>query len=249
MAADVPNSTQITTSEVNQTPPVLPVGAAGTIPPAGAVPQAQVANANASAGAAAAVAAQQGQDLATDSGLGAKQEEARHEVDDEVIVWEGRYSMRNFLGRLIGMGVLSIAWIGLAFYTWGGYAHDGNAIYFLTIVTGIALGIFWLGLVRRIVLARYGHYYRLTNRRLFVSTGLFNRRRDQMELLHIQDVYTKQTFTGRMLGLGTVVVCSKEQTLPIVYLAGVDNPKHVMDLVWRQSRMERQGSAVQVDQV
>ena len=237
MATEVPNSTQITTAQVNRVPPELPIG--DTTP--GAATPAAANN--------AAVVVPQGADSTADSGEGAKQELARHEVDDELIVWEGRYSIRNFLGRLIGMGVLTIAWLGLAFYAWGGYTHEGNSIYLLTIFSGAALGVLWLLLLRRIILARYGHYYRLTNRRLFVSTGLFVRRRDQMELLHIQDVYTKQSFLGRILGLGTVVVCSKEQTLPVAYLAGVDNPKHVMDLVWRQSRMERQGAAVQVDQV
>ena len=52
--------------------------------------------------------------------------------------------------------------------------------------SGLILGIY------RMILARYSHYYRLTTRRLFVSTGFVHRRRDQMELLRVKDVFTRQ---------------------------------------------------------
>ena len=92
----------------------------------------------------------------------------------------------------------------------------------------------------RIIKAGYGHYYRLTTRRLFVSTGLMHRRRDQMELLRVKDVFTRQTLVERWLSLGTVVVVSNEKELPTFYLAGVNDPKRVMDLVWHCARAERE---------
>jgi len=172
-------------------------------------------------------------------------------IEGETPVWESRYAMKNFLGRLIGMGILSMAWLALAIYTWGGFrsADAGNGAKVLAVVTGVALAIMWLVLIRRMILARYGHYYRLTNRRLFVSTGLFLRRRDQMELLKVEDVYTRQTFTGRMLSLGTVVVVSKDPHYPVMYLTGVEDPKGVMDLVWHHARAERDRRSVKVDQI
>jgi hypothetical protein len=104
-------------------------------------------------------------------------------------------------------------------------------------------------IIYRIMLARFGHFYRLTTRRLFVSTGLMRRRRDQMELLHVKDVFTRQTLIERWLSLGTVVVVADDKELPIFYLAGVDDPKRVMDLVWNYARAERDNRSVRVDQV
>jgi len=165
-------------------------------------------------------------------------------VEGEEVIWEARYSMKNFIGRLITRTLLTLAWFGLAIYTWG-YNHSGMS--FLTILLGVVLVFVWLALGYRIVMARWGHEYQLTNRRLFVSTGLFRQRRDQMELLRVKDVFTRQTLLDGWLSLGTVVVVPAEAGLPTFYLAGVDDPKRVMDLVWHCARTEREGKSVQVD--
>jgi membrane protein YdbS with pleckstrin-like domain len=165
-------------------------------------------------------------------------------VEGEQVVWEARYSMKNFIGRLIFRLLLTLGWMALAIYTWG-EGHTTAAP--VTILLGIILGIVWIALLYRIVKAYYGHEYQLTNRRLFVSTGLLRRRRDQMELLRVKDVYTRQTLLDRWLSLGTVVVVSTEATLPTFYLAGVNDPGRVMDLVWHCARAEREGKTVQVE--
>lgn len=168
-------------------------------------------------------------------------------VDGETTVWEGRYALKNFVGRFTGTVLLTIGWAALAIFAWGSEGHTSLQI--PAGLTGVVLALIWLALIRRVILARYGHFYRLTNRRLFVSTGVFRRRRDQMELLRVQDVFTRQSIWDRMLSLGTVVVVSQEDQLPVTYLAGVDDPKGVMDLVWHHARAERDRRTVKVDQV
>ena len=162
------------------------------------------------------------------------------------MVWEGRYSMKNFIGRITFRALLTIAWIALAAYTWG---YDHEEIRVVTILAGIVLVLLWVALIYRIIQARYGHYYRLTTRRLFVSTGLFNRRRDQVELIKVNDVYTQQKLIERWLSVGTVVVKSSEPALPTCYLAGVNDPKEVMNTVWHYARAERDHRSVMVDRV
>jgi len=164
----------------------------------------------------------------------------------EEVVWEARYSLKNFIGRLAFRAILTVAWIALAVYTWGmGHTNVTPG----TILLGVVLGYLWLSIIYRIIRAYYGHKYQLTNRRLFVSTGLLRRRRDQMELLRIKDVYTRSTWLDRCFSIGTVVVVSDERSLPIFYLAGVHDPHAVMDLVWHHARAEREGTSVQVDNV
>ena len=170
--------------------------------------------------------------------------------EGEFNVWEGRYSFKNFFGRIAFRTLLTIAWIALAVYVWGTGSTQDRMIHFVTIISGVALLAFWLYLLWQVLLARLGHYYRLTNRRLFVSTGMFNRRRDQVELLNIKDVYTRQqSLFHRWFSVGTVVVESSEEKYPITYLTGVNDPKAVMDLVWHCARAEREGKAVQIDHV
>jgi len=168
-------------------------------------------------------------------------------VEGEVVVWEARYSKRNFIGRLMVRGALTVAWLVLAIYTWG-WGHENLAIPAWIALAVVA--VLWFALIYRMVQAHYSHYYRLTNRRLFVSTGIVNRRRDMMELLQIKDVFTRQqSLTERWLGLGTVVVVPNEKELPTFYIPGVDDPKQVMDLIWHHARSERDQRSVKVDHI
>jgi len=167
-------------------------------------------------------------------------------IEGEEVVWEARYAMKNFAGRLVVRTLLTVGWLALAVATWG---YDYGNLLILTVIAGLILAAFWLSLIYRIIQARFGHHYRLSTRRLFVSTGLMRRRRDMMELLKVKDVYTKQTLFERWLSLGTVVVVSSDREMPTYYVTGVDDPKRVMDLIWHHARAERDRRSVKVEQV
>jgi len=168
-------------------------------------------------------------------------------VEGEVVIWEASYSNRNFIGRFVARIILTVAWLGLAIHTWGmGNQHHAS----LTWIAGAIVGAFWLQFGIRVIQARYSHFYRLTNRRLFVTTGFWNRRVDMMELLSIKDVFIRQqNIFEHWLGLGTVVVEPSEKDIPTFYLPGVEDPKEVMDLIWHQARTERDQRSVKVDSV
>jgi len=167
-------------------------------------------------------------------------------IEGEEVVWEAQYAMKNFAGRLAIRTLLTVGWLALAVATWG---YDYGNLTILTVIAGIILAASWLSLICRIIQARFGHHYRLSTRRLFVSTGLMRRRRDMMELLKVKDVFTKQTLFERWLSLGTVVVVSSDRDLPTFYVTGVDDPKRVMDLIWHHARAERDRRSVKVEQV
>ena len=72
-----------------------------------------------------------------------------------------------------------------------------------------------------------------------MTTGFFQRRVDQLELIRIKDVYIQQSMIGDWLGIGNVVLISSEQTLPKAYLLGIDDPRRIMDLIWHHMRLEQ----------
>jgi hypothetical protein len=167
-------------------------------------------------------------------------------VEGEQVVWEARYSMKNFIGRLTLWTLATLGLLWLVSWMWThGHLQGAGAIAMAAL--GIGMGIAWLALLIRILQARYSHFYQLTTRRLFVTTGLFRRRRDQMELIGIKDVFERQTLAQRWLGVGTVVVVAPKAELPTFYLTGVNDPKRVMDLIWHYARAEREGKTVQVE--
>jgi hypothetical protein len=157
-------------------------------------------------------------------------------IEGEETIWEAHYSHKNFLGRIVLGAVLTLAWLVVAGYTWG--QGRGNGSFWATLL-GIGVLIYWVNLAYRWLRARRGHHYRLTTRRLFVTTGFFRRRVDQVELLRINDVYMQQSLIGDWLNIGNLVVISSEKTLPKALLLGIDDPRRIMDLIWHHMRMEQ----------
>jgi hypothetical protein len=169
------------------------------------------------------------------NGEAATPEAADPGLEGEETIWEGHYSAKNFIGRLIFAGSLTLAWLFLAGTKW----NNGQGWWFWIMLFGSGVGLYWLNLGIRYFQAYRGHHYRLTTRRLFVTTGFFQRRVDQIELLRIKDVYMQQSLIGDWLGIGNVVVISSEKTLPKAYLLGIEDPRRLMDLVWHYMRLEQ----------
>ncbi len=167
-------------------------------------------------------------------------------VEGEETVWEGYYSPKNFIGRMLIGGLLTLAWLYVAFRTWGTSNHV-SSIWALGL--GVGLALYWLNLGFRYLRASRGHHYRLTTRRLFVTTGFFRRRVDQIELIRLKDVYMQQSMIGDWLGIGNLVLISSEHTLPKAYLLGIENPRGLMDLVWHHMRLEQTQKTAEVRQV
>ena len=165
-------------------------------------------------------------------------------AEGELPVWEARYSKKNFIGRILLRAALTLVWGVVAISYWG---YDNANMYFPLWLLGIVVVGLWLELGYKIAMAHYGHFYRLTSRRLFVSTGVFRRRRDQVELIRVQDVFSQQNLFQRWLTVGDVVVISSDKAFPRIHLLGVDDPKHVMDLIFHNSRAERDTKTVKVE--
>lgn len=161
-------------------------------------------------------------------------------IEGEETVWEGHYSGRNFIGRMIFGGVLVAAWVVLLVYIWSSsQGNGGGGGLFWSIAGAVVVMLYWANLGYRFLRAHRGHHYRITNRRVFVTTGFFQRRVDQLELIRIKDVYIQQSMIGDWLGIGNVVLISSEQTLPKAYLLGIDEPRQIMDLIWHHMRLEQ----------
>jgi len=167
-------------------------------------------------------------------------------TDGEEVIWEGHYSFRNFLLRILFGALLTALWVMLVVEIWG-LGHWNWE--FAAILLGMAVLVFWVNLGFRLFRAHRSHHYRLTNRRLFITSGFFRRRVDQVELMRIKDLYVQQSMIGDWLGIGTVSIISSEASLPKAYLVGINDPGHTMDLIWHYTRLEQDMKTTKVDQV
>jgi hypothetical protein len=163
--------------------------------------------------------------------------------DGESLVWEANYSTRNFVGRAIAAGLITVVWAVLA------WELRGSDYRFVATLLGIAVLALWVYLGQRMLRATHGHHYRLTTRRLFVSNGLFRRRVDQIEVIRIKDLYVQQSMLNQWLDVGTVVVISSEPAWSKAAVLGVDRPHTVRDLIWQNTRREQDRRTTAIEQV
>ena len=81
--------------------------------------------------------------------------------------------------------------------------------------------------------------YRLTSQRLFIQTGLVGRSQEEIELFRITDVSMEQRPMERILGIGTIIVNSTDETMPVARLENIPDPvkhKDILRDAYRQAR-------------
>ena len=167
-------------------------------------------------------------------------------LEEEQTLWEGRYSSKNFLGRAIVAGLLALTSLVLVVATWG-FGYSDLAVWTYLVAGAAFLACCFMGV--KSLRARRNHYYRLTSRRLLLTTGVFHRRVDQVELVRVKDLFMRQTMVGSWLDVGTVILISSEETLPKAVLLGIEGPQHVRDLIWHHTRLERDQRTTEVNHV
>jgi len=85
-------------------------------------------------------------------------------------------------------------------------------------------------------------HYRLTSQRFYHQHGILYRITDRIDLFDIEDISCRQNILDRMLGLGTLVVSSRDASHPQLALRGIENAQQVaasIDDVRRKEQMRR----------
>jgi uncharacterized membrane protein YdbT with pleckstrin-like domain len=90
--------------------------------------------------------------------------------------------------------------------------------------------------------------YRLTNQRLLREIGILSRTDDRILVIDIDDITVKQTLIERMFNLGTILIIANDESgredegdrvKKDVVMRGIEDPRHVADLIDEARRAER----------
>jgi len=73
--------------------------------------------------------------------------------------------------------------------------------------------------------------YSATKDRLFISKGFLNVKDDEVRLYRIMDISLERSFLQRIVGIGTITICSGDKTLGDFALLNVKNPKQTKELL------------------
>lgn len=152
----------------------------------------------------------------------------------ESTAWVGRTHWTHFAGS-ISLAILAVVLATLVCFQLR--SRDGIlVIWFLLVTASIVIAgarILW-----RVLSCRY----RLTNQRLFIERGIFAQTIDQTELIRVDDVRIRKTFTNRLLGLGSIKILSTDVTDHAVVLEGVRAAETVAEHIRGHMRTLRRNS-------
>ena len=77
-----------------------------------------------------------------------------------------------------------------------------------------------------------------------ISTGFLNKRYDDTRLYRIRDFTVKRNLWQRMLGLGTIHVCSSDSSTPEFDIVNIRNVLKVKDIISNQVEESRRKAGV-----
>jgi len=88
--------------------------------------------------------------------------------------------------------------------------------------------------------------YTLTETKLFIKTGFFNIKEEEIRLYRILDLTLKRTFEERLFGLGTIHCCTADKTAPEFDIKRIRDCKEIRTLLSDQVEEERNSRYVGV---
>lgn len=81
--------------------------------------------------------------------------------------------------------------------------------------------------------------YSLSEDRLFISTGFFSVKEDEVRLYRIMDVSLERKLWQRMCGLGTVKCCSADKTMGDFEIKNIKKSREVKEMLSNMVEDER----------
>lgn len=76
--------------------------------------------------------------------------------------------------------------------------------------------------------------YRMSEDRLFLSTGFFTTKDDEVLLYRVRDISLTITLWQRIFGVGTVTIISSDKTLPTLVLKNIKQPRIIKEKIHQQ---------------
>lgn len=109
------------------------------------------------------------------------------------------------------------------------------------ILLGLAVPLLWM-LARWIAIRC--HRYEITSERVKMTTGLFSRKTNELELYRVRDYSVEEPFWLRLVGCGNIVLVTADRTSPSFVLRAVPNAATLKDQIRTHTERMRQRRGV-----
>ncbi|CAH7429543.1 putative bPH_2 domain-containing protein [Vibrio chagasii] len=156
-------------------------------------------------------------------------------MNNESILWQGKPSLATtWFDQLLGITLGSLVVMsGLVFKSKLNIDLSTFAIVFAGLTVWALVALAATIIVKFIS-------YKVTNEKLIVRQGVFNRRTDIIELYRIKDFVLLEPLAIRLMGKSNLEIESSDRNLPSFTLKAIPNGHEVMDIIRKQVEAERE---------
>jgi|YelNatPaOPRAMG01_1025707.scaffolds.fasta_scaffold103203_2 uncharacterized membrane protein YdbT with pleckstrin-like domain len=175
---------------------------------------------------------------------GAETEQAPKRGDPDVELWKASYSPWGMIGTWMTLGIITIIVIVVDILLMRGPLKNQVGP-----LWGITLGLVAIAWLVFLVIAWYRKMtiqYRLTTYRFYHRKGFVFRTVDSMEVIDIDDIAMHQNLLERLVGVGRVILRTKDPSDPFLVLQGVPNPEEAFKKIDKARRDEQIRRSIKV---
>ncbi len=166
--------------------------------------------------------------------------------EPEKQLWQGGSCAKAMAGTwavclliTAGLGALGI-W--LSGFEWA----SGKWLWIVLVVLIVGL---WLYEVLLLAYRRASVRYLLTTQRFMHEKGILRRVTDRIEVIDMDDITFEQGVWERLVGVGTIKICSSDRTHPVLVMRGIEEVKKVSGIMDDVRRTERRRRGLHIEQI
>lgn len=174
-----------------------------------------------------------------------QQEKVPKRGDPDVELWSASYSIWGMIGTWVLLAIVTLAVTVLDFFLMRGPFFKDHALLLWEVSLGL-VGLVWLFFL---IIAWYRAAtirWRLTTYRFYNQKGFVFRSVDSMEVIDIDDIALHHNLLERLVGVGRIILRTKDPSDPILVLEGVPNPEEAFKKIDKARRDEQIRRSIKV---
>ena len=162
------------------------------------------------------------------------------------MLWAGSPSAKALMGTILATALFAIVVLAAVYFGYpflrgliGGVSpdlrrslvrHDDNVKLVLYGLAGAAIALRLVRLIWRLAVLKTNNY-RVSNQRIVVESGVFNKRIEEVDMRLVEDFRLQQTLIERVLQIGDITVVSSDRTAGQLTLSGLPGPRQLREVI------------------
>jgi uncharacterized membrane protein YdbT with pleckstrin-like domain len=159
---------------------------------------------------------------------------------EEKKIWSGTSSLMLNLGVFLLCGLVFLLLLFLMVKLWDWLAEMGTMALipaFVILLSPLAYALAKALLVKSVK-------YEISSERIKITTGIFSKQTNALELYRIKDYFLNEPFFFRLFHLGNIVVLTSDQSTPQIVMRAIRGAKPLMDELRTNVEMRRDAKKV-----